>query len=243
MATRADVEEFAQANRDIRALLLVALVQWWRSLTFADPKAVAAEAVQTMPGLVGTYGELAASLAADFYDRLREQSGAPGRYLAEMADPAPVEAVQANTRWAVGPLFTTAEQPEPDPDGALARLEQVADAAVQQQGRDTIDLSTGRDPADARWARVPTGRSTCAFCLVLASRGPVYRSGDSAGAAKKFHAGDDCQAVPIWPGDPLPEGYDPDALYQSYADARRQARSGDLKPILAAMRRQGGVTH
>ena len=266
MATRADVEEFAQANRDIRALLLLALADWWRSVNVADPKAAAAQAVGVLPELVAAYGELAASVAADFYDRLRVESGAPGRYTAAMADPPPVEAVEANARWAVGPLFhrtepvyrydelTGEEVPAgqrdipPDPPAALARLEQVADAAVQQQGRDTIDLNTGRDPADARWARVPTGESTCAFCLALASRGAVYRSavtaGDKEKGGKEFHARDDCQAIPMWPGDDYPEGYDPDAMYQQYLDARKAAGTGEWKPILAKLRELNpNITH
>jgi hypothetical protein len=68
------------------------------------------------------------------------------------------------------------------------------------------------------WARVATGRETCAWCLMLVSRGPVYRSGKSGGSKfddestvaayisdaeiKKFmnewHTGCDCKVIPVW---------------------------------------------
>lgn len=67
------------------------------------------------------------------------------------------------------------------------------------------------------WARVPTGRETCGFCWMLASRGPVYKH-DTAGlkiskekALEKFtkgeltsefmnqwHTGCDCKVVPVF---------------------------------------------
>lgn len=75
------------------------------------------------------------------------------------------------------------------------------------------------------WARVATGRETCAWCLMLISRGPVYLGADTAGLdlpdweAQKmiaagedvreymdeWHTGCDCKVVPVydlkdWPG-------------------------------------------
>lgn len=76
------------------------------------------------------------------------------------------------------------------------------------------------------WARVPTGAETCGWCLMLCSRGPVYKHADSAGLnlqdkyalqdydagqeidpedMEQWHAGCDCKVVPVfdtrsWPG-------------------------------------------
>ena len=75
------------------------------------------------------------------------------------------------------------------------------------------------------WARVPTGRETCGFCWMLASRGPVYKTAGGAGGRlgdsmmmqlhasdevssenmNQWHAGCDCKVVPVfkqdsWPG-------------------------------------------
>lgn len=84
-----------------------------------------------------------------------------------------------------------------------------------------------RNPALVKgWARVATGRETCAWCLMLISRGPVYRSAGNAGvllddetvidawnesghdlgafqaavddSMDEWHAGCDCIVVPVF---------------------------------------------
>ena len=84
------------------------------------------------------------------------------------------------------------------------------------------------DPKRPRWARVPHGK-TCAWCLMLASRGWVYLDARSAGAARQWHADCDCQIVPAW-GDKIPRivGYDPDALYAQYVRLQKAMLTGDF---------------
>ena len=53
---------------------------------------------------------------------------------------------------------------------------------------------TARRVGDVAFARVPTGRETCTYCMMLASRGFVYRSAESAGHAD--HRGCNCMIVP-----------------------------------------------
>ena len=99
----------------------------------------------------------------------------------------------------------------------------------------TMSSNANRDEdfkAGMRWARVPTGRETCGFCVMLASRGFAYRTRESAGgiygsSINTYHSHCDCRVVP---GDAFTEveGYDPDWLYDVYKDARdtieKQAR-------------------
>ena len=57
------------------------------------------------------------------------------------------------------------------------------------------DRSTSaRRAGDVAFARVPTGMETCTYCMMLASRGFVYRSAESAGHAD--HRGCNCLIVP-----------------------------------------------
>jgi hypothetical protein len=83
----------------------------------------------------------------------------------------------------------------------------------QEQAQGQQDTSQIRG-----WARVATGRETCAWCLMLVSRGPVYRSADSAGldlddlnainltaagedvsgAMQEWHDGCDCKVIPVF---------------------------------------------
>lgn len=67
---------------------------------------------------------------------------------------------------------------------------------------ETIIANVGRDRDEgAMFARVPTGFETCAFCLMLASRGAVYHSRKTAGEWRLFHRGCDCKVVPSFEGD------------------------------------------
>lgn len=66
-------------------------------------------------------------------------------------------------------------------------------------GRDTIDGAIRTDPKAIGWARVTSG-NPCAFCAMLASRGPVYRSEDTA-AGFEYHDGCFCTAEPTYSRD------------------------------------------
>ena len=96
------------------------------------------------------------------------------------------------------------------------------------------------DPDSPRFARVPQGERTCDFCIMLASRGPVYYDEESAGAFTKFHTHCDCKVVPVWDtyvvrgedghymgrrGRTRYEGYDPDAYYDQYLNLILDPRS------------------
>lgn len=229
MATPAEAAAYRQAQRDVVALARAALVEWWRDLNVADPRAAVAALEAFMPDLVAAYGDVAATVAADWYDALRGQAGVSGSYRARLAEPLPAEQVRASTRWASDPLFGR----QPDPDRALGMLSNAVQRLVQQQGRDTMTRNARSDPSRPRWMRVPHGR-TCAFCLMLASRGPVYLSAQTAGAWNRYHDACDCQPMPHWPGQDVP--YDPDELYSHYLEARDVA-GGDTRAILAQLRK------
>ena len=237
MATRADVERLAGANRDLRRIAVRDAQRLWRSLDLTDALGVREALEDLLPDLVAVYGEVAATAAADHFDGLREGAGVRGRFSAVMADPVPADAVRANARWSIGPLFSAS----PDPDAAFGRLAKEVDRMALQPGRDTISQSVKADPSKPKWARVPSGPETCAFCLVMASRGAVYVSDKTAGGMYGWHSACDCTATPIWDGQAYPDAYEPDALYEVYADARASSGSGDLKTILSKLRETQGL--
>ena len=63
---------------------------------------------------------------------------------------------------------------------------------------------------DVRYARVPGGGETCAFCMMLAGRGFVYHSEALAYGRHGVHAHCDCVVMPGRKGRTAIEGYDPD---------------------------------
>ena len=200
--------------------------------------------------IISAWGEVASTLAADFYDEQRAMADPGGRFAAVILDPLNEDQVD---RLVANALTTPV--PTQDPAQLLARLEGSNQRLLRQAQRSTIDLSARRDPS-ARVARVPMGDKTCAFCLVLASRGYVYRSresagevrasttlgGDARGSLNRFHDWCDCELDVSWAARPVPpEGYDPGELYGKYDAARGQAGSGDLRKVLRELRLLEGV--
>lgn len=168
-----------------------------------------------LPDLVQDYGQTGAVLAAEFYEDIREASGVPGRFTALSSAPPAPEAIAASSRFAIGPLF---QGEKASPGDAWTLLEGVTQRHIMQAGRDTVFKNAGKDKTKPRFARVPSGKDTCKFCLVLASRGAIYTSERDAGKGNKYH--DNCRCTPTlaWKPSDLPDDYDPDALYTRYLD-------------------------
>lgn len=96
---------------------------------------------------------------------------------------------------------------------------QFIDSAINHSFADTMINASKLDTFNVRFARVPTGSYTCNFCMMLASRGFVYRTKQTAGEYDKYHAFCNCQIVPEFDteGNKVSiEGYDPKALYEQY---------------------------
>lgn len=107
-------------------------------------------------------------------------------------------------------------------DGARfdADMAQLFSRMVNSSSKSLMIGYGGMDPLKPRFARVPSGFETCAWCWSLAGLGFQYMSAESASHS---HAHCDCAIVPSWGGSGV-EGYDS----EYYADIFRQART-DLR--------------
>lgn len=68
-------------------------------------------------------------------------------------------------------------------DEALAAVNDSADEALRRADAAAEDVADVQDAPRLRpvgWARVLQGKYSCGFCILLASRGPVYSSADAA---------------------------------------------------------------
>lgn len=171
MATAAQVAEYREANRALVTLAQRDLQQFWSALDMSgDPVRIRNLLLDVFPDLVTSYGDTAAVLGADWYDLLRNVPASAGAFRAVTARPAPTEQAQKAARWGIGPLFVE------DPTTALAQLRGSLQRLVMQPGRDAVWDSAALDPVRTGVARVPSGTDTCSFCVMLASRGPIYQS-------------------------------------------------------------------
>lgn len=187
--------QFQAANQRLAERAVREVGSVWRRLDLRRPEAVRDALIETVPIVTRTYGDAAATLAADWYEDLRVAT-VSGRYSASLAPVVPDEAVIARVRFGAAHLFTDT------PTGILPFLDGAVTKYVLQPGRDTITLNTVEDPAAVGWHRETRPSSSyasgCKFCRMLAGRGGVYRKG-----AADFASHDDCHcvAVPSWDAD------------------------------------------
>jgi hypothetical protein len=138
-------------------------------------------------------------LALDFYTAQRAD------HLGQTDTELPHVDPPAYDQPALDALLTRTARPRlTDPGTARVAVTTTAAAVarhVEQAGRDTLITATARDAVAVGWARVPTGERTCAFCWMLASRGPDYGTETSAGGKNDWHDGCNCAVVPVFDRD------------------------------------------
>jgi hypothetical protein len=220
VTTRAEVDRLAGAQAEVSRMVIRDLEALAERLP-ADPAAARDLLLEVMPVLVARYGDLAAAVAAEWFEDAYELPAST----AEMIDAAEVESV---TRYAAGHLFRG------DVGALLGVLAVSLDRLVKYQARKSL--------AESAWAhgmafiRVPRGARTCSFCLGHAARGPIYR-GSAEEAGRAFHGHCDCSVVPYREGDDTPRGFDLEELQALHAEAVRVAGSDDPAKVAGALRR------
>lgn len=164
--------------------------------------------------------DASALISAEFYDASREYAIGEPMGATAVSQRAP-EATRVAT---LGIMADTKDRAT-----VAAQLAVRLDYEIKRAAGDCTFYNGSRDRARPYYARVPSGSETCAFCLMLASRGFVYRSAKSAGELDHYHAHCDCRVVAGWGSDPQVGGYDPSAIYDRWqgvmdAEAREKAK-------------------
>lgn len=236
MTTRADVERLSGASRRLVDMAKRDLDALMRMVDLSNPEAARDAVLDVMPDLVREYGDLASLAAAEWYEEVRAAAGVASRHATALSPGMAAEVVQEGARYAVGHFFGD------DPMAALGLLSGMLQRYILYGTRDTIRRNAETDMARPRYARVPSGAKTCAFCEMVASRGFVYhdeRKAGQIGLGNDYHNDCDCQVVVEFDADQHHiEGYDPDAMYARYLAARdRVGDHFDTNSILAEMRR------
>lgn len=157
----------------------------FNSITHDVAEEVRDHLLDELPALMEDYHLSASSLAADWYDDLREAAEVRGAFQAITADLPDPKQLTATIRFGVGPLFT----PSPSPADALTLLQGSVQRIMANGHRDTIRGSSVRDRRATGWARYGEGE-TCTFCRLLIGRGEVYRE-----TTANFGAHDHCNCL------------------------------------------------
>lgn len=201
--------------------------------------------IEAVAAIVARYSEVSATLAADFYDGERNAARVPGSFTVPLAGAPPGEQTSSSLRWATKDLW-----PRDEADATPAQLQPLdvrleaafgkADMATQKLvtdvGRETVRQATRQDPQAVSYARV-AALGACSFCKLMASRGALYATADTAGrdandrfsgdaSVVKFHDNCHCGILPVFRGQRFelsPHAAEWDRIYREYA----QGHPGD----------------
>ena len=128
------------------------------------------------------------------------------------------------------------KSPQQAMDAAAVRMVGSAQYLALEGGRSVINKSVAADEMATGWSRV-TDNDPCAWCAMLASRGPVYKSAKTAGdprqGCNRYHDACACQA---WPAFTLDEPFI-GVAEKLYEDWLRETRGSGGRHAVNAFRR------
>lgn len=196
---RKHIEDFTKDLNALNADLQKRLKEELDNIDLSkDVAAVREEVIELMEIYLGPYTDMAATRAAEFYEEMREISlGSPGEALADS------RREPAATAGAVRAFVQDLVDGKPA-DAFFGKLLDRAETEMKRSANRCIAYNARRDKKNVKYARVPSGADTCGFCIMLASRGAVYKDEELASHA---HPHCDCRVVPDF-GRGI-EGYDP----------------------------------
>ena len=229
------VRAYQLDQRRVSRGLLAELLRLWRAVVRLDDLASFIQFAELAAALVGRRRDESAAIAARFYELFR-QSQVPAAAVAVSpfvpvaAAPLAEDAVAGELRGAVLAGFVGGRRagfaPGKAADNALVKAAGTATRLALDGGRETLLQAVGADDRALGWLRL-TSADPCHFCLTLASRGPEYKTRETAG----FQAHDHCSCVPmpVFEGTPMPASTR--RAEEIYVAAQRWAREN---PDLAA---------
>jgi hypothetical protein len=146
-----------------------------------------------------------ARLAVGYYQAFRRlELGSGDLFVPQMAAVAPTEQVVTSLT-VTGPVRVkqatarSGDVTKAAQDGATA-MARSAVRLVLDGGRQTLLDSMGSDRRALGWARSASAKA-CAFCAMLASRGPVYKDDSTGSAGFQAHDGCGCTPEPVFSRD------------------------------------------
>lgn len=194
---------------------------------------------------VSRWGERAAAATVDYFDETMAASGA------DIHGTMPTGIYSRDEIERIG-HYQAGKLVKDNVEGFVDQIAQSAGFLVYQAGPRTMFYQGGRgvngndvhveateqytfvngakphSDYEVRYQRLPQGLETCDFCLMLASRGAVFLSKESAGGDNPdhFHRGCDCLIVAVLchneggsvVADTSFEGYDTDQMYDLWQE-------------------------
>lgn len=223
------IVKFSNALEEIDKEAKIKLNAFLKQVDLSDPERAREHIAEIMERVVGASDAVASSMAAGFYDGIREYQ--TGEKLGALADSGREPDSTKSATYGITSRLAKAE--EPDISLVEGLLMQRIGYEIQRSVGRTMYRNGQRDPNKPKFARVPLGGDSCEFCRMLASRGFAYNSERSAGKLDPdhYHDGCRCRVVCSWEKDPIIDGMSEedynDRAYGEHRDAYRSWASKD----------------
>lgn len=203
MAATAEAARLTEAHRlaqvRLGATTVAAMADVWPLLDPTDLAGTAARWMRPAVSVIAEQRAASARLAGNYLAgfkaiELGPENGLPLVVAEEVVVEQVVQSLLATGPGQVRRSMAAGVQLDAAMDLALSTSSAAAMRHALNGGRDTTLRTVQADPQAAGWARV-TSAKPCAFCAMLASRGPVYRQ---RSAGFKAHDRCGCGAEPIY---------------------------------------------
>lgn len=193
-------EQHQQGQAALVDAMLEALFAAWGLLDVTRMAATLPAFTAAVRAVVVRYGQAAASAALTHFRVERAAAGVTVPFRPKTPLPVAVDLIESAVNYATADLWRPPAGQigpwVPDVPAAQQTLEAEASKLVLDQQRDATLTAVKQDRAATGWARIPhpdeSLSGTCAFCLMLASRGATYRRKSSANF--RAHVGCHCTA-------------------------------------------------
>lgn len=199
-------EQHRQVQLRIRAQALSDFSKLWPLWTPDNPGSFV-DLITATSTLVRAYHSISSGAAASYFTAFRAAEDIPGSASPALASP-PAAAMITTSLYVTGDRATrkaldAGQSPAAATRTAFVRTSGAVTRHILDGGRETVLGSVQNDGQALGWGRVTDG-DPCAFCLVLASRGPVYKSEETASFEAHDHCS--CTAEPFYRGSDWPAG-------------------------------------
>lgn len=224
MTSLADANRFSKTQAILKEKALKELKKRLRGLPeLVDETELLEFLNKLLPELLDQYGLVAAEAAAQWYEQIH-----PDANYRAIVDRADISVLRG--RLDVDTAFYAAKTQQGQDGLAQALFDKISpdfEREMTRRARSTVRRNIRFDSSKPRWARIPYGKKTCAFCVMLASRGFAYHTKDTAGYKEKFHSDCDCRVVPHW-GKGSIRGYDSSPYLDLYERGRLVAERAGM---------------
>ena len=175
---RSYIENYSNSLNGISESAKAALVTALSKVDYSQPVADVRNAViAIMQVACGASTDVAARLAAEFYNGLRV------RMVGETVDVVSDSMRNPDATDGAIRAFVQLIVDGGDTDAFIKMCADRLDYENRRAANECVAYNAKNDPMRPKWARIPAGEETCDFCIMLASRGFVYHSEETASHA------------------------------------------------------------